>query len=230
MSIQDVSIVLNNSKAKGRAKLVLLGIANHTDDNRISWPSIATLARYANASERSINRDLVELVALGELEIVPNGAPIAGQYRPNLYRILIDCKDQNRGDNLAPLNDSGVTESSSGVTAQVIRGDNCVVENHQLTINKNHQGEPLPADWYLTDDLVFWTREKTPRLNIDLEFDSFKLYWLNQSGRAALKKDWELTWKKWILKEAKWNPDLTKPLPVDPDAWMYQGSNWGAGQ
>jgi hypothetical protein len=107
MSIEAVSLVLNNSRATGRAKLVLLGIANHLGDHG-AWPSISTLARYANASERSVKRDIQELVQLGELKVELQNAPTKHQYKTNLYWITIS---------------SGVTESASGVTDWVSRGD-----------------------------------------------------------------------------------------------------------
>ena len=82
MSIEIMSLVLNYSKAEGRAKLVLMGIANHQGDQG-AWPSIATLARYANASERSIKRDIQTLVELGELIVEINGSPAGSQYKTN---------------------------------------------------------------------------------------------------------------------------------------------------
>lgn len=107
MSIEAVSLVLNKSRATGRAKLVLLGIANHLGDQG-AWPSISTLARYANASERSVKRDIQELVQLGELKVELQNAPTHQQYKTNLYWITIS---------------SGVTDSTPGVTDWVSRGD-----------------------------------------------------------------------------------------------------------
>jgi hypothetical protein len=107
MSIEAVSLVLNQSKATGRAKLVLLGIANHLGDQG-AWPSISTLARYANASERSVKRDIQELIELGELKVEVQNAPTRTQYKTNLYWLTIG---------------SGVTDLSSGVTDWVSRGD-----------------------------------------------------------------------------------------------------------
>jgi hypothetical protein len=107
MSIEAVSLVLNHSRATGRAKLVLLGIANHLGDQG-AWPSISTLARYANASERSVKRDIQELVELGELKVELQNAPTRSQYKTNLYWLTIS---------------SGVTDSTAGVTDWVSRGD-----------------------------------------------------------------------------------------------------------
>jgi hypothetical protein len=86
---------------------VLLGIANHLGDQG-AWPSISTLARYANASERSVKRDIQELVELGELRVELQNAPTRGQYKTNLYWLTIK---------------SGVTDLTSGVTDWVSRGD-----------------------------------------------------------------------------------------------------------
>jgi hypothetical protein len=107
MSIEAVALVLNQSKATGRAKLVLIGIANHLGDQG-AWPAISTLARYANASERSVKRDIQELVELGELKVEVQNAPTQTQYKTNLYWLTIG---------------SGVTDSASGVTDWVSRGD-----------------------------------------------------------------------------------------------------------
>jgi hypothetical protein len=107
MSIEAVSLVLNQSKATGRTKLVLIGIANHLGDQG-AYPAIRTLARYANASERSVKRDIQELIKLGELRVELQNAPINRQYKTNLYWITIQ---------------PGVTDPASGVTDWVSRGD-----------------------------------------------------------------------------------------------------------
>lgn len=126
MSIEVMVEVLHHSKAQGRAKLVLLGIANHQGEQG-AWPSIETLAKYANASERSVMRDIQDLEALGELIVERNAAPIRGQYRPNLYWVTVDSSGVTDST-------SGVTDSTSGVTNRVVRGDTVVTLN-----NINHK-------------------------------------------------------------------------------------------
>lgn len=108
MSVEMIANVLNNSRADGRAKLVLIGIANHHGDNG-AWPSIATLARYANASERSIKRDLQYLQEIGEISIEINGSDFGGQYKTNKYWITLSgvTGQVSRGDKLGK---SGVTD------------------------------------------------------------------------------------------------------------------------
>jgi len=154
MSIEVMTKVLNHSKATGRAKLILLGIANHQGDQG-AWPSIETLARYANASERSIMRDIQELQEIGELIVERNAAPIRGQYRPNLY--WVNVSDMVEEDSGVTPTASGVTESTSGVTDEVVRGDTVV------TLNIINPKEKL--------------KETYPQIKFEEEFEKFwKLY------------------------------------------------------
>ena len=91
MSVEAMSLVLNHSRAKGAAKLILLGIANHAGDGG-SWPSIATLARYANIDVRNVRRNIAALVEMGELRVKTNSGGLRGMAkweRPNLYHIML---------------------------------------------------------------------------------------------------------------------------------------------
>ncbi|ANC31463.1 helix-turn-helix domain-containing protein [Isoptericola dokdonensis] len=93
MSVEAMTIALHHSRAQGTAKVVLLGIANHDGDGG-AWPSIATLAKYANVSTRSVQRAIDELQVLGE---VSRGRQQGGtartpdHLRPNLYAFTLTC-------------------------------------------------------------------------------------------------------------------------------------------
>ena len=164
MSIEAVSLVLNNSRATGRAKLVLLGIANHLGDHG-AWPSISTLARYANASERSVKRDIQELVELGELKVELQNAPTKTQYKTNLYWITIG---------------SGVTDSASGVTDWVSRGDS------------SGKSGVTPVG---TQNIILTIKE--PSLKSDLEsFETFWLLYPKKVAKADAIKAWKQATKK----------------------------------
>lgn len=93
MSVEHIAVVLHHSKAKGTAKLILLGIANHAGDGG-AWPSLATLARYANVTPRNVQKALTSLQGSGELRIaVQAGGPadLADTRRPNRYDVLVEC-------------------------------------------------------------------------------------------------------------------------------------------
>lgn len=88
-----MAAVLHHSQATGTAKLVLLGIANHHSDNG-AWPTLATLATYANVSVRQVQRDLARLETLGELyrEVQAGGThDQPDRYRPNRYYVMVGC-------------------------------------------------------------------------------------------------------------------------------------------
>ena len=106
-----MNAVWRESKSDGRARLVLLAIADHQGEIG-AWPSIATLARMVNASERSVQRDIKHLEAIGELRVEVQNAPTRSQYKSNLY--WVNLPSVARGvTNATP----GVTDSASGVTA-----------------------------------------------------------------------------------------------------------------
>jgi hypothetical protein len=85
MSIKVSSEIWQGSKHKSGNLLVLLALADHADDRGTAWPGVALLARKARLSQRHTRRCLSQLVASGELEILPNQAP-SGR---TLYRIRL---------------------------------------------------------------------------------------------------------------------------------------------
>ena len=142
MSIEIMNTVWKYSKATGRARLVLLAIADHQGEIG-AWPSIETLSKMVNASERSVQRDIQELVALGELTVEVQNAPTRGQYKSNLYWVTLSGVTESA---------SGVTDSTSGVTNQVVRGDTVGTLNLNRTIT-----EPLENLYAQNDFDVFYT-------------------------------------------------------------------------
>ena len=88
-----MALVLHHSRAGGSEKLVLLGIANHDGDGG-AWPSIATLARYANVEPRAVQKCIKRLVERGEIakDTQAGGLRNTPDYsRPNLYHIKVVC-------------------------------------------------------------------------------------------------------------------------------------------
>lgn len=93
MSLESMSIAFHHSRAKGTAKVVLLGIANHDGDGG-AWPSVATLARYANVDHRNVQRAVEQLEALREIRrVIQAGGDhrFAEHERPNRYEFLLQC-------------------------------------------------------------------------------------------------------------------------------------------
>lgn len=93
MSVESMAIVLHHSRARGTAKLILVGIANHDGDGG-AWPTLRTLARYANIQPRNARKALRRLEELQEVRVhlQAGGLPDWDDYdRPNRYEVLVTC-------------------------------------------------------------------------------------------------------------------------------------------
>jgi Helix-turn-helix domain len=106
-----MNAVWKQSRSDGRARLVLLAIADHQGEIG-AWPSIATLAKMVNSSERSVQRDIQYLQSIGELSVEVQNAPTRQQYKSNLYWVTLPGVTAGVTET-----HSGVTETHSGVTA-----------------------------------------------------------------------------------------------------------------
>ena len=191
MSIEIMNAVWKHSKADGRARLVLLAIADHQGEIG-AWPSVATLAKMVNSSERSVQRDIQHLQAIGELRVEVQNAPTKTQYKSNLYWVTLP----------------GVTESQSGVTDSAVRGDTVVVQNLNRTIT-----EPSKAQ---TEKLFdeFWT--SYPR-----KLDKAKAFRAFRSALKRAKFEDILAGVIAYRNDPKRDPDFTKyPATwLNNDAW-----------
>lgn len=127
MSVESIAIALHHSRATGTAKVVLLGIANHDGDGG-AWPSVDTLARYANVSRRNVQNAIARLVELREIQVLRQAGgdhSVADSHRPNLYRVTLRCPPtcdrttRHRQRSGAPIDlieplAGGVSESTPG--------------------------------------------------------------------------------------------------------------------
>ena len=163
-----MALVLNHSRARGTDKVVLLGIANHDGDGG-AWPSLATLARYANVDERSVRRSIASLVALGELAVEVNAGGTGatrGDRRPNLYRILVTA-------------DGGTPASSrdgaDGRTPTSLRGDAYVTHGRTPT-------SPEPS--------IEPSDNRPPPLTPPDGFAEFWAAYPRRAGRRAAEAAW----------------------------------------
>jgi DNA-binding IclR family transcriptional regulator len=67
MSVRVTTWVWENSPASGTELLILLALADQSDDDGLSWPSIAYIARKTRLHEDTVNRNLRSLVDRGEV-------------------------------------------------------------------------------------------------------------------------------------------------------------------
>ena len=129
VSIEAVRHVLENSKTKGAQRLILVVIAEHADKNGLAWPSVQTIARLANCSERFVHTTIAKLKS-GELIIERGG----GRGRSNRYRIPLE-----RVNSDSPFTESKrVNSETERVNSDAIKGEPQITrtrKNHHRTTN-----------------------------------------------------------------------------------------------
>jgi hypothetical protein len=141
MSIEIMNAVWRHSKADGRARLVLLAIADHQGEMG-AWPSLATLAKMVNASERSVQRDIDYLQQIGELEVHYQQAPTRNHYKSNLYFVkLTGVTEYETG---VTNTDLGVTNTQGGVTAGGVQSLNRTITE---PLTETHERELFDEFW-----------------------------------------------------------------------------------
>jgi hypothetical protein len=217
MSAEAVTVVLHHSQSEGTAKLVLWGIANHHSDQG-AWPSIATLAKYANIKERRVQQIIRELASSGEIAIEEQGGFGQQQYKTNRYLILLTC----------PADCDGTLQHRTGVQSVTVRGaisdhQGCNLEssgvqptapepNKNLKKNLMLTSYRLPDDWQPKENDILLMREHFPSIDLKLETHAFRDYWRSVAGARGKKADWDATWRNWIrnsYKRNKPNNDLS---------------------
>lgn len=134
MSIEVINAVWKHSISVGRARTVLLAIADHQGEIG-AWPSLATLARMVNASERSVQRDIEYLQEIGELEVHYQQAPTKNHYKSNLYFVRLPGVTEM--DSGVTNTEPGVTNTASGVTAGGVQSLNRTITEPLIEIHRD---------------------------------------------------------------------------------------------
>ena len=99
MSNRTLNLVFESSKSRGVARLVLLAIADRSDDEGKAWCGTADIASRAAIARNHVIRHTTALSELGELEIGFR----QGKNNTNLYRVLIcPAAGQSQGGTVPP--------------------------------------------------------------------------------------------------------------------------------
>jgi hypothetical protein len=203
MSIQIMNAVWRESKSKGRARLVLLSIADHQGELG-AWPSIETLAKMVNSSPRSVQRDIQDLIELGELVVEFRSAPTYGPYKANRY--FVNLPGVTDGVSEVTKTASEVTDSQSEVTESASE----VTAGGVLTLNR--------------------TLKETLTKQADESFETFWNLYPKKVAKADALKAWKQVLKKKTADEMigitkayseSKLPDMTY-IPY-PASWLNKG-------
>jgi hypothetical protein len=218
VSAEAVTVVLYHSKAKGAAKLVLWGIANHHSDHG-AWPAISTLANYAGVTERRVKQIIRELVTLGEIHVQEQGGFSNHQYKTNRYHILIQCPadcdgSMNHRTGVKPVSGRGEIFDIRGEISST-SGVKPTSPEPNKEPNKNliEPSTRLPENWQPKESDIQVMRNHFPAIDLKLETHAFRDYWQSVPGAKGKKADWDATWRNWIRNAHK----RSKPKQAEND-------------
>ena len=130
MSLRVSSLVWKHSRAEASDLLVLLAIADFCDENGQAYPAVATLAKMARCSQRTVQRSLRLLCSMLELTIAPQHGPKGvNTYSVQIAKLLSDAvieseKELSKGFVLS--NKKRVLDNREIVPPSTPEGDNRV--------------------------------------------------------------------------------------------------------
>jgi hypothetical protein len=85
MSVQASAAVWENSQASGSTLIVLLALANRSDERGVSFEGVETIAKKCRMGVRNCQYQIRKLQAMGELTVDYGASP----YKTNLYTIRV---------------------------------------------------------------------------------------------------------------------------------------------
>ena len=181
MSIKAVAWAGDQSVGDPMAKLVLIALCEYyNEESKICYPGVKTLTKWADCSERTVQRKLRKLADEGWIEISGNYNEI-GRQTSNIYRI---------------------TAYEEGRQPDGVEGVNCV------TPYKNHNKKPikekniqkrktsLPEPWKPDERYVNYALERGwVFLKIKDQLEDFELYHKARDNKFV---DWYAAWRTWV--------------------------------
>jgi hypothetical protein len=85
----------------------------------------------------------------------------------------------------------------------------------------------ISEDWQPGLDLLAWTADNAPSVDVAAERDRFVDYWLAKGGKDAAKMSWDATWRNWVRRSHDGNVQRGWSVTPadDPElAWLVDRS------
>jgi helix-turn-helix protein len=200
---------------QGNDLVILLALADWSNDQGLCWPSISSLARKARVSERTAR------YALGRLEtgnyltrIEHHGRTHTNEYLLNL-QVLEPEKVQQPLQVLEPVKPaiSSIKPASNDIKPAIAIAAKPLIEpliNRQEREGASRQPAPvktpfrkthIPADFEVTDEMYSWAYSKFPELNVD---DATETWRDAMIAKGFQYIDWTAAWRNGMKNAVKW--------------------------
>lgn len=209
VATRAVSWAFESSKSQRTARLVLVAIAAHCNDDGYCWPSLSRIATLCGLSKPSVLKCISELVGLGEVTVEQGGRGPKDTNHYYLSAFMISVKkgqeNEAKGKVYAPLS---VKYSSSEEFTHVVENINDRSEKEGLSENPeeslleetkelNHIRVPRvktrwPEGFNLDDKMREFALDHG--LIPDQQFEAFRDYHQSKGNRFL---DWKAAWRTW---------------------------------
>lgn len=231
MSVRLMSSVLRNVRGlPSGQRLLLVVLADFANDEGYCWPSIGTLARHCDMTERHVSALLKELQRAGYLAIGEQRG------RSNAYWLAIpEGMNSSSGVNCT----SGVNSSSGGdelhftPTPELeFRGGmnssspKPSIEPSYRTVKepsvvREQRGTRAPAAYAVTEEMVAWAGRTVGygRERCEAEVEAFLDY---HRAKGSVMKDWDAAFRTWIRNSTKFGRGAPGPKRMTPQEAMEE--------
>jgi hypothetical protein len=198
-----ITRVLDKSKSKGTARLVLLILADYANEDGTAWPSTVTIAQKANTTKRNVLKTLSILEKEGEITRLGTG--MRGVIKYHITVATGELQDTSEPQYTSEPEDTTTGEPQYTRTGEL--QDTQPLTKPLLTPQREgakkgkSNGTRLDEDWRPDERDIAYAREQG--IDAGREFEKFQNYWLSKAGSAARKVDWSRTWRNWCLRAAE---------------------------
>ncbi len=225
MSIQHVSAVIDarDTRLAGCRKLVLITLANRSDQYGKCWPSQELLADECGVSVRALAHHLKALEADG---FITRSTKHLGRGNGSRTAYVLNLEQlKNAPAEIAPANNAHAksvectgswrrvtNRQEPSVSIEAKASIERTAKNSALSKpdpsekqNRSSRGSTLPDDWLLPVEwgedarsIAFKAKQPISDHEIQHEADKFRDYWVAKPGAAGRKLDWRGTWRNWV--------------------------------
>lgn len=227
MSISLIIKVRDRSESRLSDRLVLLALADYANEEGEAWPSVKSLCRWANISERAVQESLRALMDAGEVQVEIG----AGPRGCNLYHVTPGGADfagvqTLRGADFAPGGAKSVVGGAKSVatprklcTQSVIDPSSNPPENP--SVGEKPKREPKKPE--LTDEEWLLSLSQNPAYaGIDIARERGKAQAWCDANRRILSRQFFVNWlnraEKPILPSAANTQQSASGRPTEEEA------------
>lgn len=213
MSVRVSDWVWRESGAKGNDLLLLLALADQSDDKGRCWPSVQHLADKTRLSRATVQR---RLHALRDSGLITTEARAGGS---NLYHFTfavaipdVDVVPQNAAPNLphpeGGLNLRPASPNEAGGASPTDAGG--ASPGEALTVNEpsmNRQSsKPRKRNTTIPDSFNFGdVADWTAKSGLPVDASDFEHFRDHHTAKGSVMKDWHAAWRTWARNSRKFS-------------------------